>query len=387
MSAFGGFCPLPIRLGGSPTDGWTAAQHARFAADLSTLTAVAPFAVVTFTITAGSVTLTDYLGAHGGGLANAPTMASSGTGVATLTWPATHVDEYEDVHATSLRSVKVTAHGSAQAHAVGLVTMPHQVQVQRYDGAGALADGKVTVTVTGGGRVSRIGHYDGATDKEDATREIIPYAWTFYNEYESALGSGFTTSRTGLVHCRKLALARVAAGVERGAEKLNANSHPDTADDMLGEWVAIQKTRLRGDETRQEVRQLCAAKFIATTGNDPVSIDALCERILGSAFVGVVRVYGATLDTPPTNTYWPAINPGLPTFDLGGGTWFSERSQLVIQINRPADTSDELFAQRLNELNAELDRVLPAWVTYTKAVLDDGGFRLDLDPMDGKGMT
>ncbi len=387
MSGFGAFCPLPIRLGGGATDGWTAAQHARFVADLSAMSAVEVHATLTLTISGGTVTLSSYLGARGNGISNAPTMTSPGTGLALLVWPVTTEDEYGVFDATAIQHVKVTAHGSTAAIAGGRVVSPNQVAIRRYDSSGALADGIVTVTVSGGTRNSRIGHYDGATDKEDASRETTPYAWTWYQEYESALGSGFTTARTGIVHCRKLALARSAAGLERCAEKINANSHPDTADDMLGEWVEILKVRLRGDETRQEIRQLLGAKFVAVTGNDSASIDRLCERILGAAFVGVVRVYGTTLDSPPTNTYWPGINPGLPTFDLGAGTWFSERSQLVVQINRPGDTSDEIFDKKLNvDLFLELDRVLPAWCTFSKAVLDDGGFRLDLDPMDGKGM-
>jgi hypothetical protein len=388
VSGFGGFCPLPLRLGGSPTEGWSATQHARVAADLSALNSAATFARITFTITAGVVTIVDYQGTNGNGLAHAPAAISGGTGLATLFWDRAIEDDYEVTDITSILHARATAHGSTMAVATVEVTSSAVVEIRRYNAAGSLADGKVSVTVSGGSRGSRIGHYDGATDKTDAAREEIPYAYAWYNEYTGALGDGFTQNRTGLVHCRKLALARTEAAVERGAEKINANSHPNTADDMLGEWVEILKVRLRGDETRQEIRQLCAAKFEATTGNDSASIDRLCERILGSNFVGVTRVYGTTLDTPPSNTYWPGINPALAAYDLGGGTWFSERSQLVVSVNRPADTTDELFDKRLNvDLFLELDRVLPAHCTFAKSVLDDGGFHLDVDPMDGKGMT
>src|SRR4029453_19015307 len=121
--------------------------------------------------------------------------------------------------------------------------------------AGSPVDCKCTVRVACWSRSSRIGHYDGATDKANCPTEITPYAWNWYNEYTSALGSGFSIATTGLVHARKLALARLEARVQRRAEKITANSLPDTADDLLGEWVKILQLRLRGDETRQEIRQ------------------------------------------------------------------------------------------------------------------------------------
>lgn len=390
MSGFGAFCPLPLRLGGTDTDGWTAAQHARASADLAAVGASAPQAVITIDITGSSTTsaIVGYLGFNGVGAAHAPTLISTSPGFASLTWPKAIEDEYGNVDVTSIRHARVTAHDTGMAMATVKVLSPEVIIIRRFNNVGDLANGRVTITVSGWPRGSRIGHYDGAIDKENATRETGSYAFDWYNEYTAALGSGFTPERTGLVHCRKLALSRLEASVQRAAEKVNANSHPNTADDMLGEWVEILKAHLSGEETRQEIRQLCAAKFIAATGNDRASIDALCQRLLGQYFVGVTRIYGVNLDTPPTNTFWPGINPSLPTYDLGGGTWYSERSTLLLQVNRPSGTVDAAFDKLLNvDVFLELDRTLPAWANFRPAVLDDGGYHLDVDPMDGKGMT
>lgn len=58
--AFGAFAPLPLRLGGSATEGWTAAQHARACADLVALKRAAPFAVLTFSLSGDVATILSY---------------------------------------------------------------------------------------------------------------------------------------------------------------------------------------------------------------------------------------------------------------------------------------------------------------------------------------
>src|ERR1041385_3308495 len=187
-------------------------------------------------------------------------------------------------------------------------------------------------------RTARIGYYDGALDKEDAKRERVPYAFTWYQEYTGALGSAFGDG--GLVHARKLALARLEAAVTRAAEKINANSHPDTCDDFLGEWISCFGARLSGDETRQEIRQRCAAKFSATLGATPGNIDNVCSRLLGPFFQANFRFRGVDLATPPDPTFWPGINPGSSADSLGGGAWTSIRSKLAVSVAAPDDIND-----------------------------------------------
>jgi hypothetical protein len=393
VSGFGGFCPLPIRLGGSDTEGWTAEQHARAAADLAAAVASVPFAVITFTKSGSSYTLHAYSGLNGMGAANAPTLTSGGTGVTTITFPATHEDEYETVDAVAIRHVRVTGSGATAVIGTGsgvdITEDPKTVIAYTADATGTPIDCKCTVVVGCWTRIARIGHYDGATDKKNADREITPYAALWYDEYTAALGSGFTSARTGLVHCRKLALARMEAGVQRGAEKINANSHPDTCDDMLGEWVKILQLRLRGDETRQEIRQRAAAKFKGATGNSSSQVDEVVSDLLGSVFQANVRTFGTDLATPPTPTNWPGINPGPSAYSLGGGAWLSARSHLTVSVIGSFDIHDPDFAELVNvTLYDELDRLLPAWMTFNWAAdAATTGFLLDISKLDFTGFT
>lgn len=388
MSGFGGFCPLPLRLGGDALTGWTAAEHARAAADLSACATAAVFARITVTLAAGVLTVHAYQGINGVGLTHAPEVTTSGTGIIDLAWERNYEDEFGVFDSVAIRTAQAQIHGTAMAAETVQIVSANAIKVRLFNAAGAAADGKVTISVTGWSRVSRIGHYDGATDKEDTKREGAPYAWLWYNEYTAALGSGFTTAQTGLVHSMKLALARLEASVQRGAEKINANSHPGTADDMLGEWIRILKLRLRGDETRQEIRQRAAAKFKATLGSSRTNVDRVTSELLGPYFIQNYRTIGTDLDNPPPLTTWPGVHPGTPTYSMGGGSWFSERAHLTVSVNGPRDINDAQFSELMNvELYNELDRLLPAWMTFNWAVFTSGGFLLDISKLDFEGLT
>lgn len=233
-------------------------------------------------------------------------------------------------------------------------------------------------------RAARIGHYDGAPDKEDsATEGATPYAWTWYQELGGMLGSAYSKTPTGHVHAKKLALARSFAAVQRAAEKLGTNSVPGTSDEALGQWVKVTGTHVSPDDTRHDIRQRAAARYLATRGPTWTNIDAAVEALLGPAFVRVWRIAGADMATPPTWTFWPGVNPGPSQFDLGGGTWMSERSRILVEINAPTDASDAAFQQLVNvELFRLLDEMLPAWATFDWAANLSTGFLLDISRMD-----
>lgn len=232
-------------------------------------------------------------------------------------------------------------------------------------------------------RAALIGDCDGASDKEDTRTESAPYAWIAYQEYTAAMGSAFTPLATGVVHCRKVALGRLAAALVRGAEKINANSVPVTADDMLGEWVQILQLRLTGRETKQDIRVRAAAKFSATKGATRANVDQACADLLGRYFTSIIRHQGTDLANPPPGTKWPGIAPGATTFAISDGAWYSERSSIVVSVNAPTDLQDAAFSQLVNvELFNELDRLLPAWMSHSWSVAaDTHGFLLDGYPL------
>jgi hypothetical protein len=157
---------------------------------------------------------------------------------------------------------------------------------------------------------------------------------------------------------------------------------------MLGEWVKILQLRLRGDETRQEIRQRTAAKFKGSTGNSPTQVDDVVSDLLGAVFIANLRTFGTDLANPPSPTNWPGINPGPASYDLGGGAWLSPRSHLVVSVVGPTDINDADFAQIVNvDLYDELDRLLPAWMTFNWGVSVSSGFLLDISKLDFTGLT
>lgn len=148
MSGFGGFCPMPLRLGGSSTEGWTAAQHARAVADRSALVRVVPFAWVTYTQAGATITTHNYNSMPGMGLTYAPTIAVIGTGHATVTWALSQSDSYEVPEPVSLRHAKVQGHGTTAIIGTAVVSAGRNlVHVYTFDNAGAALDCKLTLRV------------------------------------------------------------------------------------------------------------------------------------------------------------------------------------------------------------------------------------------------
>jgi hypothetical protein len=250
----------------------------------------------------------------------------------------------------------------------------------------------VTVVPTGRpawSRDARIGDYDGARDKEDCRSETTPYAWLWYQEAEGGLGTAFTKATSGDVHSKKLVLARLQCAIQRAAEKINTNSTPGTADDFLGEWIKILQLRLKGIESRQEIRQRAGAKFASVKGGTQPNVDAACQALLGSIFVANTRTVGADLANPPPATRWPGGTPGDPGHSLGGAPWYSERSHLAVSVTQPTSVNDADFFELVNvELFNELDRLLPAWMTSNWSVGSSStGFLLDISHLDFQGLT
>jgi hypothetical protein len=92
----GAFAPLPIRLGGSAADGWTATQHARVCADMVSVKRTAPLAVVSVTVNASTATASGiFQGTSGYSSVGAVRNAD---GDATFSLPATWSDAYGVEH-------------------------------------------------------------------------------------------------------------------------------------------------------------------------------------------------------------------------------------------------------------------------------------------------
>lgn len=88
---FGAYAPLPIRLGGTAEEGWTAAQHARLCADLIAAKRVLPYA----TLSADGTTITAFASMPGMSTALHPVITSAGSNVWAVDFDDGPEDEYE----------------------------------------------------------------------------------------------------------------------------------------------------------------------------------------------------------------------------------------------------------------------------------------------------
>lgn len=389
MSGFGAFCPLPLRLGGSANEGWTAEQHARVCADLVAAKRSTPVAILNFSKSGTTVTINWYLGPEGYLESDFPVVANGGgAGVTSLTFPTYWEDDYEQTESYQITGVGVSVESATAGNGTAIGTSPNTFDVVTFNGSGTLTDLTATVEVYGRRNTTTIGDYDGASDKSNCETEIVPYAWTWYQEYGGMLGSGFSQLAEGPLHATKLALARTHAGTDRAAEAIANNALPGTSDVMLAEWIDILNVVIHGEESRHEIRQRAASKFKSGRGNSKTDVDNACLELLGGYFVTIFRQDSNPLSSPPATTYWPGINPGPTEYDIGGGAWFSERSHLTVEVTKPAGIPDADWLTLMNvDLYRELSTLLPAWATFNWAVGISDGFTLDVDELDFTGLT
>jgi hypothetical protein len=237
-------------------------------------------------------------------------------------------------------------------------------------------------------RQASIGDYDGSTDKEDTTTETTPYAWVWYLDYTSMLGTAFTSDRTGIVHAKKIAIARMECGKQRAVERAICNSMPATADELLGDWATIMSIPVYPEDEKWQIRERCAAKLSAPCGASFTQIDDSLRALLGGIYVQSFRTTGASLASPPPHTFWSG-HPGAPGLSLGAGTWSSERSRLTVQVQLPPDAELSAFLRTVNVvLFQHLDRALPAFSNFGWTAWNGTpGFHLDISPLDLTGIT
>jgi hypothetical protein len=138
---FGGFAPLPLRLGGNNETGLTVAQHARLCADLVACVKTAPLARIAGKT--GSDDVYAYNGQPSLGIVNAPSVAF-GVGYATMTWPVGYEDPFGQAYALKIQSAKVTAVAPFGAPTARIVTYtidaPNVVTVRSFNTAGGGLD-------------------------------------------------------------------------------------------------------------------------------------------------------------------------------------------------------------------------------------------------------
>ena len=137
---FGGFAPLPLRLGGSTTNGLTAAQHARVCADMVAMVRRAQLARIG--LTTGSTVVSSYQALWETGIANAP-IITAGVGWVKATWAAGFRDPFDVYQALSITGVEVGVAeigGAFKTTADYVINAPNAVTVYTYTHAGVALD-------------------------------------------------------------------------------------------------------------------------------------------------------------------------------------------------------------------------------------------------------
>ena len=380
---FGAFAPLPIRLTNvSATEGWTAKQQSRVAADLVGNWRTAPLATITVQVAASSVTLVSYFGRNGVGSAYAPTLTyTSATKPCLLTWNASYTDALEIEQPWSVR------HGFAQLQypgsgAVGATVAITTNTIDVVVSAGVTTPYYITIVIFGEwGPERNIVDYGGDTEKrENVTESVAPYAAQWWRELRAARGSAYSKNQYTLVDFENVAVARMmAACFSRNAEKLTANATPAHADEKLDYWAQVLAIPRQPSDPRWVIRKACAAHFKLATAPTVTEIETQISELLGDAFVAIHTFEGTDLDNPPNPTYWPAGIHGPTNYSIGGATWLTRRSHIRVEVQQPTGMSLAEFLQLMEvQLHQLLDRILPAWVTWNWSAGSDG-FRVGVD--------
>jgi hypothetical protein len=145
---FGAFCPMPLRLGGSSLEGLTPEQHARICADVVAAKRTVPVAVLTYTKSGGTITLHNYTGMNGRGLAYAPTATSISTGRTGFSWSGIFEDPYEITYPINLQHGVACVHGATGIIAIVTIGGTYAFEVRTISHAGTATDCKVTVALS-----------------------------------------------------------------------------------------------------------------------------------------------------------------------------------------------------------------------------------------------
>jgi hypothetical protein len=146
MPPLGGFNPLPFRLGGDSTTGWSSAQHARLCADLIAAKRVAPLAIWGFTNSGSVITVRDYWGQNGNGSSFAPVGTRTGIGQISFIWSDPWLDDYDIFEPLAVRSVSGSGNSSSPVIVSGSL-IAGGIQVVTETGGAAADVGAGTIVV------------------------------------------------------------------------------------------------------------------------------------------------------------------------------------------------------------------------------------------------
>lgn len=380
---FGAFCP-GLRLRDDQESGLNAPAQSRLALDVAAMKRSMPFAVLSLEVAAdeGPAAITRYRSQD-------PEQVAPSVGTVwndpsnrievTLEWPLSVPGDDDAERGLRVFDVTTSSRSAVDAGPAPTIREVSATRVVLWIPSAATLPIRIDLLVRAewGGYPSWR-DYGGHPEKKHADRERIPYAAIAYDDIEAGLGSAFTTERTGLVHVRKLVLARRMAGVMRARERAVANSIPGTSTDLLATWVRSLRVPVRAGDPEWLQRDRADRAFRTI---NPYNLDDLageCRALLGDYFVRIDTEDSEDFDASPPGTFWVGGEPGSPLIDLGGGTWMSKRQHLVIRVRPPRSPQDPEFDVLMNvQLRELLTTRLPGTFTFRWALDNYDGFILN----------
>lgn len=140
-------------------------------------------------------------------------------------------------------------------------------------------------------------------------------------------------------------------------ERLSNQAIPEKMMEALPEWEQILGLAPAPGTSDYDRRAAVAARMRGLQNNALPDIEEVAAKVMGANYDAVVIV-----DPADVVAYWPGGIPGPPGFE-----WASNNATIAVRVNKTT-LSDADFLAKVARLREQLDRLLPAWMTFTIGV-------------------
>ena len=178
-----------------------------------------------------------------------------------------------------------------------------------------------------------------------------------YGALLDALEPGYDPTQGTVHEVETFAHARVAGMVWGANARLSNQAIPEKMLEMLPEWEIILQLYPAPGTSDYARRKAVAARMRGLLNNALPDIEDVCSTVMGANYEAVL-----TVDPADVVAYWPGGIPGPPGFE-----WCSNEALIAVRVNK-SGLSDADFLAKVGRLREQLDRLLPAWMTYNIGV-------------------
>ena len=154
--------------------------------------------------------------------------------------------------------------------------------------------------------------------------------------------------------------ARGVHMVWSAGKRLANQTIPEKMLEMLPVWEEILDITPAPGTSDYARRAAVAARMRGLLNNALPDIEDVCAKSMGINYEAVV-----TVDPAAVVAYWPGGIPGPPGFE-----WCSNVATIGVRVNRNG-LDGASFLAKVARLRDQLDKLLPAWMTYHIGVGSD----------------